>query len=238
MRRLLTTAALFALAASIWLPAPAEEPPHVTFSPAAPGSVVQSQLVYLTGQAMHSQWRGVISKRVAGKSSGTTFYQWYLSIYAIDGTTYRLRYQSPRDGGPLSKVEKASGGDMWYPLQSAEIVGTAQLMQPAVEQLIVSSHETGADCGSANVTVLSATSSGKVVPAVSLQNACDLSVRVSHASGGNVPDALILNGPFYNSTAPNCCPTKAKAVAVLRYKNNRWVETPNYFKFYPNAFPH
>ncbi|MEO7201865.1 MAG: hypothetical protein ABI431_04010, partial [Candidatus Tumulicola sp.] len=116
MRRLLTSAALLALAALLCLPVTAEEPPHPTFSPSAPGSVVQSQVVYLAGQAMHSQWRAVISKRIAGKSSGTTFYQWYLSIYQIDDTTYHLRYQSPRDGGPLSKLEKASGGDMWYPL--------------------------------------------------------------------------------------------------------------------------
>jgi hypothetical protein len=236
MRRFLTTAALFSLAALLWLPAPAEEPQHVTFSPPAPGSVVQSQVVYLAGQAMHSQWRGVISKRVIGKGSSLTFYQWYLSVYAIDDATYHLKYQSPRDGGPMSKVEKATGGDMWYPLQSAQIVGAAQLMQPGVEQLIVSSHETGADCGSANITVLQVNSSGKVVPAVTLQNTCDLTARVSRGSG--VPDALILNGPYYNATAPTCCPTKAKAVAVLRYRNDRWVETPNYFQFYPNAFPH
>jgi hypothetical protein len=237
MRRLLTSAALFALAASLCLPVMAEEPPHPTFSPPAPGSVMQSQVVYLAGQAMHSQWRAVISKRVAGKSSSTTFYQWYLSIYAIDDTTYRLRYQSPRDGGPLSKVEKASGGDMWYPLQSAEIVDSAQLMQPAVEQLIVSSHETGADCGSATVTVLRTNSAGKVVPAVTLQNNCDLKVRVSRGTGGAM-DALILSGPYYNSTAPNCCPTKAKAVATLRYRNGTWIEKPKYFTLYPNAFQH
>jgi hypothetical protein len=237
MRRLLTSAALFALAASLCLPVMAEEPPHPTFSPPAPGSVMQSQVVYLAGQAMHSQWRAVISKRVAGKSSSTTSYQWYLSIYAIDDTTYRLRYQSPRDGGPLSKVEKASGGDMWYPLQSAEIVDSAQLMQPAVEQLIVSSHETGADCGSATVTVLRTNSAGKVVPAVTLQNNCDLKVRVSRGTGAAM-DALILSGPYYNSTAPNCCPTKAKAVATLRYRNGTWIEKPKYFTLFPNAFPH
>ncbi|HEY1429459.1 MAG TPA: hypothetical protein VGF18_07790 [Candidatus Tumulicola sp.] len=236
MRRLLTTAALCALAFSFCVPAPAEEPPHVTFSPAAPGSVVQSQVVYLAGQAMHSQWRAVVSKRVAGKGSGVTFYQWYLSIYQIDDTTYRLRYQSPRDGGPLDKVDKASGGDMWYPLQSAQIVGSAMLMQPAVEQLIVSSHQTGADCGSANISVMTVTPSGKVVPAVTLQNSCDLRATVSRGSG-STPDALILNGPYYNATAPNCCPTKAKAVAVLRYRNGRWTETPKYFSFYPNSFP-
>jgi hypothetical protein len=201
-----------------------------------PGSTVQSQVVYLAGQAMHSQWRGIISKRVAGKGSGTTFYQWYLSVYAIDDTVYRLKYQSPRDGGPLSKVEKASGGPMWYPLQSAAIVGTAQLMQPTVEQLIVSSHETGADCGSANISVLTTTSAGRVVPAVTLQNACDLKATVSRGSG--VPDTLILSGPYYNSTAPNCCPTKNRAVAVLRYRNGRWTETPKYFTFYPNSYPH
>jgi hypothetical protein len=109
-------------------------------------------------------------------------------------------------------------------------------MKPGVEQLIVSSHETGADCGSANISVLTTTASGRVVPAVTLQNMCDLSVRISRGSG--VPDALILNGPYYNATAPTCCPTKAKAVATLRYSNGRWIEKPNYFQLYQGSFPH
>jgi hypothetical protein len=34
-----------------------------------------------------------------------------------------------------------------------------------------------------------------------------------------------------------CCPTKAKATAVLSYRNGKWIETPKYYALYPGAFP-
>jgi len=234
----LTHYVLAAVAVLFWVPAVAEEPPHPTFSPAPPGTVEQSQLVYLAGEAMHSQWRAVASKSVAGQGGGNAFYQWYLSIYAIDGTAYRLKYQSPANGGPLSKVTQAVGGaKMWFPIQSMQISGIGAFVKPAVQQLIVSSHEMGADCGSATVTVLGTNASGGVVPLVSVRNGCSLKATLAHASTPGARDAIVLSGPYYNATAPMCCPTKPKAAAVLAYRNGKWTETPKYFAFYVGKFP-
>ncbi|MGA8535085.1 MAG: hypothetical protein WB615_13335 [Candidatus Tumulicola sp.] len=216
----------------------AEEPPHPTFAPPPPGTVAQSQLVYLAGEAMHSQWRAIASKKLVGSGNGTNFYQWYLSIYSIDAATYRLKYQSPANGGPLSKVTQAAGGaKMWFPVQTLQIAGVGAFVQPGVQQLVVQSHEMAADCGSATVTVLATNATGTVVPAVSVRNGCDLKATVTHSSSGTVRDAIVLSGPYYNATAPMCCPTKPKAAAVLSYRNGAWTETPKYFPFFAGKFP-
>jgi hypothetical protein len=229
---ILTLAAIFAFSGTTL----AEEPSHFTYSPQPPGTILQSQVVYLAGQAMHSQWRGVLSKKLAGTSAGMSFYQWYISIYAIDGTTYQLKYQSPGNGGPYDKLAHSSDASMWFPAQSGEIIGAAQLMQPGVEQLIVLTHQAGADCGSADLTIFAFDpKKQKVVPAATVENGCDLSVKIVHGSGG---DSLLLSGPYYNETAPMCCPTKPKASATLSYVNGTWVERPKYYKLFPNAFPH
>ncbi len=236
MKRL-TLAVLAATLVLISQPLRAEEPPHLSFVPAPPGNVVQSQVVYLAGQAMHSQWRGVISKKAVGSGNAETFYQWYVSIYQIDGSTYHLRYQSPKNGGPLDKLEKAKGANLWFPRQSAEIAGAAQLMGPGVEQLVVQTHQSGADCGSADLTVFRYDSkTNKVVPAVTVENGCDLNVKIVKTTNGDA--YLQLSGPYYNGSAPMCCPTKPKATATLKYSNGKWIESPRYYKYYPNSFPH
>lgn len=206
-----------------------------TFVPSPPGSVVESQVVYLNGQAMHSEWRGVVSKKAVGTGDGETFYQWYVSIYQIDGTTYRLRYRSPVNGGPLDKLEKATGASMWFPRQSAGIVGAAALMGDGVEQLVVQSHQTGADCGSADLTVFAYDAKrNKIVPAVTVENGCDLDAKIVKNGDGAM---LRLSGPYYNEHAPMCCPTKENATATLKYTNGKWIETPNYYNVYPKSFP-
>ncbi|MHB8141631.1 MAG: hypothetical protein ACYDHD_10370 [Vulcanimicrobiaceae bacterium] len=233
--RSIASMTLLALCALIGLPASAGEPAHVTFAPVPPGTVVTSKVVYLAGEAMHSQWRAVLSKRRLGAAYGQTFYQWYLSIYAISGATYHLRYQSPRDGAPLDRVTKADGSPaMWLPVQDASIVGAAELMQPGVQQLVFQSHQTGADCGTANITIFTADGkTGKVVPAVSIENSCELNATIVHGKRG---DAVQLTGPYYSPSAALCCPTKPKATATLRYRNGAWVETPKYFTLHPRRF--
>ena len=207
----------------------AEEPAAFTFSPAPPGTTVQSGVVYLAGEAMHSQWRAVISKKKLGTSDdGTAFYQWYFSLYAIDGATYRLKYRSPRDGGPLSAVTKANGANLWFPMQSVKIVGTGEFMQPAVQQVVVQSHESAADCGGGTVSVFAYNSkTGKPFPSATVTNGCDLSARIVRANGSA---AIRLVGPYYGPNAAMCCPTKPKAAATLRYVNGKWVETPSYYQ--------
>lgn len=229
VRRYLALAIVFAFAAGlVSAPAASQEPPHYTFSPAPPGTVLQSRLFYLTGQAMHSQWRAVVSKKTVGANGDQAFDQWYLSIYAIDNTTYRLRYQSPANGGPLSKVERAHGATMWFPMQELKIVGAGQFIEPTVENLVTSSHETGADCGGATITIFAFDiKTNKVVRSATVTNGCDLSAKIVASASGAY---LTLTGPYYSATAPMCCPTKNKAVATLRYAKGRWIERPNYFK--------
>jgi len=201
MRRL----GLAALALALALPAVvrAEEPPHYTFAPPPPGTIVQSLLVYLAGEAMHSQWRAVLSKVAA---------HWYLSIYAIDETTYRLRYQSPKSAIPL-------GG----PVDVASLT-SGELMGPAVQQLVVTSHTPGTGCGSARVDVLFFDAAMQIVmPTLSVRNRCRLSARVIQDAAGT---ALAVSGPY---SAPGSHATASNATAILRFHNGTWSEMPRYF---------
>jgi hypothetical protein len=198
----------------------------LTFVPVAPGSPVAHQLAALDGLA-HDRWQAVASKKLVGSDNGRDFYQWYLSIYAPRAGAYRVRYQSPRNGGPLERVAQAAGAKMWFPVQDLKIVGAAQLMRKHYEQLVVSSHAMAADCGPAAVTVFTAGTAGRAVPAVTVTNSCDLSVKIVDQPDGPV---LELHGPYYGDNAALCCPTNAKATAVLSYRHGKWSETPNYFK--------
>ena len=110
---------------------------------------MQQSSVAFGGEHPTVQWRAIVSKQLVGTGNGQRFYQWFLSIYGPRQGAYRLRYQSPKSGGPLSHVEKAQGAAMWFPVQELRIVGTAGLMRSGTQQLIVQSHEGAADCGSA-----------------------------------------------------------------------------------------
>ena len=231
--RLALATAMFA-AAALGPRALAEEPPHYTFDVTAPGTVQQNQLLYLAGDAMHSQWRAVLSKKRVGSSGHDVFYQWYLSVYAIDGTTYKLQYQSPRDGGPFSNVTKANGEQMWFPVQSGRIDAPIALMMEGKDNLVVESHEFSADCGGGVVAVFTTDSAGKVVPAVSARNGCELTATPVNSKSG---PSLTLKGPYYGPAAPMCCPTIANATATLRYVNGQWVQTPKRYELFPGKLP-
>jgi len=206
----------------------AEEPPHYTFDPQPPGMVVQSRVVYLAGEAMHSQWRVVVSKSPVGYNGKQTFYQWYLSIYALDGTDYRLKYRSPNKPIPFTTVTKAHGADMWFPVADASIPGVGELMGPGAQQVVVSSLEAGADCGTARVDVLFFDAAMQMIlPTLSVENGCNLQAKVIHDSSGM---ALQITGPYYGPNAALCCPTKPKATAIFRFHNGDWTQSPKYFK--------
>ncbi|MHB8432918.1 MAG: hypothetical protein ACYC8W_07945 [Candidatus Tyrphobacter sp.] len=213
-----------ALAVALLLPAAAAEPPHYTFSPRPPGQIVQSALFYPAGEGMQSQWRAVASRVHLGGSA----YQWYLSVYAInfDTATYKLQYRSPGNGPLLSRVTRAQGG-LWLPLQSLHIVGAGELVRAGVQNLVVQSHESSADCGGASVTVFTYDWTAQHFrPVAVVTNGCALAASLVHGSTG---DAIRLIGPYYSATAPLCCPTKERAVAYLRYAHGKWTESPSYF---------
>jgi hypothetical protein len=196
------------------------------WSPPPPGTIVQNQGVAFNGESPANAGRAVISKTFAGSGNGQKIYQWYLSIYTIRSGAYRLRYQSPRNGGPLSHVEQANGAKMWFPVQTVKIIGAASLMHAGVQQLVVQSHEMAADCGSATVTIFATKPGGSIAPVAAVTNYCDLDATIA-ADGTSVE----LTGPYYKGDAPLCCPTKPKVTATLTYRNGKWVETPKYFKF-------
>ncbi len=225
---------MLAIAAAIICCVTAASPPQSpAFMPPPPGTLVQSQPVALGGETASTQWRATAGKRLVGAADGNKFYQWYLSIYALQRGAYRLRYQSPGNGGPLARVTQASdGAKMWFPLQELRIVGAAALMQPRVQQLVVQSHEAGADCGAGTVSVFASGPAGSVVPAVAAYNPCELSATIV-----NGQNSLLLRGPYYAADAPMCCPTKASASAVLRYRNGKWSESPNYYKLFIGKLP-
>ena len=195
------------------------------YLPLPPGSVVERQLVAFTGEGIVNRWPAIVSQKLVGSAYGRDFYQWYVSIYQLRRGAYRLRYQSPGNGGPLSRVEQAHGAKMWFPTQDVHLVGVGALMHRGVQQLVVASHETGADCGGATITILTSKPANTVGPVVSIENPCDLDAKIG-ADGTSVE----LSGPYYAANAPLCCPTKANVTATLRYRNGKWVESPRYFK--------
>jgi hypothetical protein len=200
--------------------------------PRPPGTVVQSSFAYLNGVAPNAQWRAVASRQPLGTSNGRKFFQWYLTFFGSRQHAYRLRYQSPTNGGPLARVVKGSGTDMWFPVQELRIVGVASLMGEGLQQFVVQSHEMGADCGSATVVVYAGGPGASVIPAVSVANPCELTATI--ASG---KDSILLRGPYYGPNAPMCCPTKSNASAVLSCRSGHWTESPNYYKLYVGHLP-
>lgn len=200
--------------------------------PKPPGTIVQSAFVHFNRVAPNSQWRAVASKQHLGSSNGRQFYQWYLSFYGSRQQAYRLRYQSPTSGGPLARVVKGNGTDMWFPVQELRIVGAASLTREDAQQLVVQSHEMAADCGSATVAVFAEGSGASVIPAVSVANPCELTATIAPDK-----DSIVLRGPYYGPKAALCCPTKAAASAVLRYRSGQWIESPNYYKLYVGHLP-
>ena len=211
-----------------------QSPAPDRYLPGPPGAQVQNQRVFLTGDGNFAIWRAVLSKAPVGSNGTTKFYQWHLSIYAMRRGAFRLRYESPKNGGPLSAVTQASGAKMWFPVQDASIVGEGSFLQPGIQQLVVRTHEMAADCGSATVSVFGSGPGGGVVPAVTVANPCDLSATIERTDAG---DYIRLSGPYYAANAPRCCPTKAHATAVLSF-NGKWVlSPPNLFKLYVGKFP-
>ena len=204
-------------------------PPNPHLSPAPPGQVMQRTVAYLTGEAMHSMWYVVASRKLVGKNMGKDpVYQWYLSFYAPDGEDGgKLVYQLPdKQGMLLSRIEKAHGAEMYFPQQDLKIVGAAEFEQSGVQDVVVWDHQAGADCGSADVTVFGANRKGQIVQRVHVQNGCQLDAKI--VKRGSL-SAVQLTGPYYGPKAPMCCPTKPKASALLAYAKGDWSVKPNYY---------
>jgi hypothetical protein len=204
-------------------------PAHPHFDVAPPGRVMQTAAAYLNGDAMHSIWYVVASRKPAGKNMGKVpVYQWYLSFYAPDGDDGgKLVYRLPdKQGTLLSRVEKAHGAEMYFPMQDVKIVGTGQFEHSGVDDVVIWDHQGAADCGASDVTVFGADSNQRVVQRIHVENGCSLTAKILQRNGS---PAILLSGPYYASNAPMCCPTKPKASATLVYQNGGWKMTPDYY---------
>lgn len=223
MKRILYGLTLFALVA-----AAAGAAPKAQYDIAPPGQVVQDTVAYLSGEGMNSAWHVVASRKAVGKQMGKTpVYQWYLSFYAPAQNGVKLVYQLPNNSHELlSRVTKAHGADLYFPQQDVKIVGAAEFQQSGVQDVVVWDHQSGADCGSADVTVFGANSGGHVVQRVHVQNGCALQAKIVRHGALS---AVQLSGPYYGRNAPMCCPTKPKASALLSYSGGTWSVTPNYY---------
>jgi hypothetical protein len=219
--------AAFALAGFSWMTAHAAPVTHFDIAP--PGEVMQDTVAYLTGEAMHSRWHVVASRKLAGKQMGKTpVYQWYLSFYAPDGNDGgKLVYRLPNKSHELlSQVVKAHGAEMYFPMQELRIAGAGEFEQSGVQDVVVWDHQAAADCGAADVTVFGANAKGRVEQRVHVENGCSLDAKIVKSGALS---AVQLTGPYYGPRAPLCCPTKPRASALLSYKNGDWGVTPNYF---------
>lgn len=226
MKRFLLLAA-FALAIS---PGGAGAATHPSFDKQPPGQIVQDVKAYLSGEAMNSAWHVVASRSVAGKHMGKTpVYQYYLSFYAPAQNGLKLVYRLPNASTFLiPKVTKAIGAEMYFPIEQLKIVGTGELEQSGVQDVVVQTHRYAADCGSSIVAVFGAKPGGTmaVQPRVSVVNSCSLTASI--VKDGAL-QAVQLAGPYYSPKAALCCPTKPHVTATLAYSKGAWKVNPSYF---------
>lgn len=200
----------------------------VPYTNPPPGKVVQDVVAYLSGEAMNSKWHVVASKVLVGKQYGKeNTYQWYLSIYRQLGDGWQLAFRSPGAGNTLiTKVTKAHGAQLYFPIQDLKIVGVGELERPEIQDVVFWLHETGADCGAATIGVLGTNKSEQVTVKTKVVNGCELQAAI--VKSGSL-QAVALSGPYYGPNAPMCCPTKPKATAILSGVNGVWKVTPKYF---------
>ncbi len=219
---------LFALAVVAFCAGSAGAAPKFQFDVAPPGRIVQDTLAYLTGEGMNSAWHVVASRTLAGRQLGKdAVYQWYLSFYAPSAKGLKLMYRLPNAQGELlSRVTKAHGDDMYFPMQDVKIVGTGEFERAGIQDVVVWDHQTGADCGEADVTVFGANTKGRIEQRVHAQNGCSLDANIVRRGALS---AVRLTGPYYGPSAPLCCPTKPRANALLSYGNGRWSMAPEYY---------
>lgn len=194
-----------------------------------PGRVVSTENAYLAGHE-NPPWRAVLSVASAGKLESEDLYQWYLSLYTLRGSKYQLKYRSPRDGGPLWRVfldGKKLGGAP--PMREFAIVGTAQLVKPGTDELLVEWRMDSADCGSPTINAIGVSTSGRVVPLMTITNGCGLDATVIRGANDGL-DMLRLTGPYFGPNSGTCCPTQQQAAATLKYRNGSWVLSPQYYQ--------
>lgn len=205
-------------------------------------------------------WKGVLAQKmhvVLGPGRGTKYvamvwheplgtergsaprFQPEFVLYRADGFGKGLApvYRSPIRGDSLQLVPEMqpipNTPGVWMPgYVDVRIVGSAQLMGPGENQLVVRIYSSAADCGAATVHVLAVGPGDRLHDVVRAENYCSLEAALQ-------PPGIALKGPYYDPNAPLCCPTKNKATALLRYdrKSGKWLIAPQYFRLSSSLAP-
>jgi len=215
-----------ALALSVFACCAVAAPARFDVTP--PGRIVQDAVAYLSGEGMNSAWRVVTSRKVIGRETGgKPAYQWYVSFYARAQNGYKLAYRLPnRSGLLLDAVVKAPGADLYFPRQDVQIAGAGEFERVGVQDVVIADHQSGADCGTSDVSVFGSGTDMRVRMRVHVSNACALQASIVRAGA---LQAVRLTGPYYGPKAALCCPTKPLVSALLSYANGTWSVKPNYF---------
>jgi len=124
---------------------------RLPLQPAPPGTIVQNVTAYLAGDGMNSRYSVVASRASLGRPGRPKHTQWYLSVYAQDGDVLKRIYQSPGKRDPFGlvpAVEKGHGTQMYFPQESVQVAGAAELMEAARHQAVIGVDAAAAECGS------------------------------------------------------------------------------------------
>ena len=223
----------------------AQRPAHgdgaSTFDFPAPGIVAKQQVAYLIGDAMNGRYLAVASRVLLAPARGRyspAQYQPYLTIYAQQPggeITWKRVYQSPSVVDRLKLIPRSTRpapNAPYFPQTSLTLVGAAEFMQPAIQQLVITVHSASADCGGANTIVLGMDRPAHLVRRVAYQNSCSLSAKIK-STAPDRPASLLLMGPYYAASAALCCPTKPHATATASWTRLGWKQRPSYFKTLP-----
>lgn len=202
---------------------------------APPGTVMQDVPAYLRGEGMGLAWHVVASRKQVGLQNGKDpAYQWWVSFYAPvnpGSNQYQLKYRIPGNSELVPTVTKAHGAQLYFPMETVKIVGAAELERTGIQDVVLATHSSAADCGGASVTVFGVNAhTGAVEPRVDVNNGCELNAAI--VSHGKL-HAVALTGPYYGPKAALCCPTKNNASALLYQAGSKWVVTPSYFSIAP-----
>ena len=176
-------------------------------------------------------WLARVTTERLGHDAARSFDQWRIEIERPQRLGGGSAYRTPGTDSLLDRVEKASGANLWFPNQEAQLLGDGRFLPGEGRQLVVRVYQSGADCGSVTVALLGLRGkAGSVGRLLSVENACSLDVKILRSAKG---DELLLSGPYYAENAALCCPTKAHAEARLSYRGGRWIERPQLFKIVP-----
>jgi hypothetical protein len=194
------------------------------FDPAPPGKIVQQLRASLTGK-----WPPEIvvltktTKVNADPEGQKQLSQDHLIVYQYGLGKWHQLDALPRSGDTRESFIVPTLSMYPMPIiMETTITGAADFLGDSHDQLVIDEYMESGDCGGTTTSVLSLDET-KLRVVIRANDDCSMSSSVE----GKL---IILSGPYYAITAPLCCPTIEGAKATLSFQNQRWQESPAYFK--------